>query len=400
MTTIYLVRHAEAEGNLYRRIHGWYDALVTDNGLRQIEALEERFRTIHIDAVWSSDLHRTMTTARAVYVPKGLPLHTDPGLRELGMGEWEDMPWGEARRVHPKALDQFNATDPGWRVEGSESFDRLGERMEAAVRRIALQHPGQTVALFSHGMAIRQLLGRIRGVPPEEWRSMPHGDNTAVSCLTWDGARLSVVMEHDNSHLSEDISTLARQVWWKNSGKAEDVNLWYRPVDWGRERELYLEARRDAWVTVHGPDIPFDGAGFLRDAEEHLSRTPWGVTMAFAGDELTGILQLDPERYKADNAGYIPFCYIMPGRRGRSLGVQLIGQAVSFYRPMGRDKLRLRCAPYNGHAQRFYQKYGFAKVADESGGWVPLEILEKGIGYGPLLHVSRNPAYALQGPGA
>ena len=52
------------------------------------------------------------------------------------------------------------------------------------------------------------------------------------------------------------------------------------------------------------------------------------------------------------------------------------------------------------HAQRFYQKYGFAKVADESGGWVPLEILEKGIGYGPLPHVSRNPAYALQGPGA
>ena len=25
MTQIYLVRHAEAEGNLYRRIHGHYD---------------------------------------------------------------------------------------------------------------------------------------------------------------------------------------------------------------------------------------------------------------------------------------------------------------------------------------------------------------------------------------
>ena len=36
MTTLYLVRHAEAEGNLYRRIHGWYDALVTDNGFRPV----------------------------------------------------------------------------------------------------------------------------------------------------------------------------------------------------------------------------------------------------------------------------------------------------------------------------------------------------------------------------
>ena len=55
MTTIYLIRHAEAEGNLHRRIHGWYDALITENGFAQIKALEDRFRDIHIDAVWSSD---------------------------------------------------------------------------------------------------------------------------------------------------------------------------------------------------------------------------------------------------------------------------------------------------------------------------------------------------------
>ena len=95
MTTIYLIRHAEAEGNLYRRIHGWYDALITDNGFAQIAALQRRFQDIPIDAVWSSDLYRTMTTARAVYVPKGLELHTDPGLREVHMGDWEDKPWGE-----------------------------------------------------------------------------------------------------------------------------------------------------------------------------------------------------------------------------------------------------------------------------------------------------------------
>ena len=38
MTTVYLVRHAEAEGNTYRRIHGQYNSLITQNGLRQIEA--------------------------------------------------------------------------------------------------------------------------------------------------------------------------------------------------------------------------------------------------------------------------------------------------------------------------------------------------------------------------
>ena len=108
MTTIYLIRHAEAEGNLHRRIHGWYDALITENGFAQIKALEDRFRDIHIDAVWSSDLYRTCTTARAIYVPKGLPLHTDPQLREINLGDWEDQTWGQVRHFDPAGMAAFN----------------------------------------------------------------------------------------------------------------------------------------------------------------------------------------------------------------------------------------------------------------------------------------------------
>ena len=39
MTRVYIVRHGEAEGNIYRRIHGQYDSNLTDNGLRQVAAL-------------------------------------------------------------------------------------------------------------------------------------------------------------------------------------------------------------------------------------------------------------------------------------------------------------------------------------------------------------------------
>ena len=67
MTKFYVIRHAEAEGNLYRRIHGWYDSLITPNGYRQIAALEGRFAQEPIDAVYSSDLFRTKTTAGAIY---------------------------------------------------------------------------------------------------------------------------------------------------------------------------------------------------------------------------------------------------------------------------------------------------------------------------------------------
>lgn len=382
MTTIYLIRHSEAEGNLYRRIHGHYNSLVTDNGFRQIEALERRFRDIPVDAVWSSDLYRTMTTARAVYVPKGLELHTDPGLREIFMGDWEDRTWGEVRHSEPELMDRFNHTDPAWRAPNSESFAEVGERVERALRRIAQAHPDQTVAVFSHGTAIRQALAVVKGTAPQDWYGLPHSENTAVTRLDWDGARFQIILEMDASHLDPSISTLARQAWWrKDAEKADAVNLWFRPIDWPRERPLYEAARRDTWLGTHVNGPTYQPEGFLRDAEEHLSRSPWGVTVAMAGERVAGIVQLDTQRYSQDGAGYIPFCYIVPERRNQRLGVQLIGHAVSFFRPLGRDKLRLRCAPYNHHAQHFYATHGFVKIGEEQGSRVPLDILEKYIGY-------------------
>ena len=381
MTTIYLVRHAEAEGNLYRRIHGRYNALITENGFRQIAALEKRFADIPVDAVWSSDLYRTMTTARAVYVPKGLELHTDPQLREIFMGRWEDHPWGEIRHLEPEELTRFNASDPTWRAPDGENLAEVGDRMEAAIRRIAALYPGKTVAIFSHGTAIRQFTANVRGLTPDQWPILGHSDNTAVSKFLFDGEHFTVELEGDSSHLDDSISTLARQNWWRKEGKqSPDVNLWYRPIDWSTERDLYLEARRDAWTTTH-KDKEFQPEGFLADAEKHLTQSPWGVTVAMQGDNIAGLIQLDDNRYREDNAGYIPFYYMAPGPRGTHVAVQMLGHAVSHFRRLGRDKLRLRCAPYNDRAQHFYKKYGFSKIGEETGSRVPLDIMEKYIGY-------------------
>ena len=42
MTKVYLIRHAEAEGNYYRRIQGQWDGGITARGHKQIAALAER----------------------------------------------------------------------------------------------------------------------------------------------------------------------------------------------------------------------------------------------------------------------------------------------------------------------------------------------------------------------
>ena len=375
MTTIYLIRHAEAEGNLYRRVHGWYDSLITENGCRQIAALEERFRDVPIDAVWSSDLFRTRTTARAVYRSKNLPLHTCAGLRELKLGAWEDRTFGAVRRSDPRQMELFNRTDPAWEVEGAETFFQLGDRIYETVRRLARRYPDQTVAMFSHGMAIRQFLGKVKDIPPEEWHAMPHGDNTAVSCLTFDGERFAIQYEMDNSHLPEDISTLARQSWWRKDKKAAaDVNLWADiPVKtWSQDQELYLKLRREVCPGV-------EDALLLTEAEELWNRWPcgmWNINIFHAGERPMGVILYD-DRCSTKRTGYIKFLSILPEDRGRGLGIQLIGAAVSMHRNSGRDRLRLHCPPDNERARRFFERYGFKLIRREKG----QDLLEKYIGF-------------------
>ena len=52
MTKIYLIRHAEAEGNLYRMAHGHYNGMITNyRGYQQIDALRQRFQDVDLSLI-------------------------------------------------------------------------------------------------------------------------------------------------------------------------------------------------------------------------------------------------------------------------------------------------------------------------------------------------------------
>ena len=135
MTSIYIIRHAEAEGNLYRIAQGQANSILTDRGWRQVAALARRFENVHIDAVYSSDLYRTCATASAIYRPKQLPLHRCPGLREICVGVWEQKTWGEIAREEPKQLEYFTHQLHLWHAEGAETPAQVRDRVLAAVKK-------------------------------------------------------------------------------------------------------------------------------------------------------------------------------------------------------------------------------------------------------------------------
>lgn len=378
MTYIYIIRHAEAEGNLYRRVQGHYDSLLTEMGKKQVEALKKRFENIHLDAVYSSDLYRTRTTAAAVYVPKNLPLQITPELREVSMGVWEDTCWADVERDYAEEYANYNSAPHKWNVSGCENFYALSKRITGAVMSIAEKHDGQTVAIVTHGGAIRALLCTVLKIPPDQIRRVFYCDNTAVSLLTYKDGELSIEYMNDNSHLPDNLSAFKMQDWWKKENFSDSSNLRFRPMDLEERGERYLECYRDAWLKAHGNLAGFSDI-YLKIAKKRSKKFRLSVTEAFLGDKPIGLLELSMDQDAKDGAGCIAFFYIDEQYRGKGLAVQLLGHATSVYRALGRKTLRLRVADTNERAIAFYKKYGFHQIGEEDGSVGDLLVMEKNI---------------------
>lgn len=350
MTTIYLIRHAEAEGNLYRIAQGQANSILTDRGWRQVAALARRFEPIQIDAVYSSDLYRTCATASAIYRPKHLPLHRCPELREICVGDWEQKTWGQIAREEPEQLENFTHRLHLWHAEGGETPCQVRDRVLAAIKAITAENDEKTVAVFCHGCAIRILLATLQGIPLEELGSTPHGDNTAVSLLRGDAEGLEVLWRDDNSHLRTP-EFLAEEGGGRHANALEP-GLYFEPLRLPEQQVLLDQALAETGAVPGRPGQPVL-AGCLMDGRP------------------VGLVRFDPDREAEDGRGWVDLFWIQESSRRRGYGTQLLGQAVMYYRPLGRERLRT-----NGPADLpFFVRRGFAPTPDGA--------LEKNIGYDP-----------------
>ena len=372
MTKVYIIRHAEAEGNLYRRIQGWYDSRLTDLGLKQVEALRRRFENTEIDAVYSSDKTRTRRTAAALYKDRGLPLHETPRLREIHMGVWEDMPWGNVERYDREQLSRFNSNPEQWSVEGREYFPETQKRMLGIVRELAEKHEGQAIALFTHGAAIRALMCALKGVPSNEIASIRHCDNTAVALLNVENGEIALEYMSDSSHLGE-LTHFGRQAWWKNNTGFDNSNLRHENMEGEEYTKLYLAARREAFEIARRPGEALQEEEWLRRAQANRRACPEALDIAFMEDEPAGVIELDTERDKEKGIGWIAFHCMFPKYRGKLLAIQLIGHAVSLYRRLGRAKLRAAVPAGNENALGYYKHFGFLEIERTGNNEVVLE---------------------------
>lgn len=216
-TRLIFVRHAEAEGNLQRVFHGWYDSKITQKGHKQAKKVAERLANIPIDIIYSSSLTRTLQTAQYIADVKQLPIIRTDKLKEINGGDWENVPFDDIPKLFPKENYTWENEPHIHQMPNGESTVELSDRLIKEVKSIISKNLGKNICIVSHGGAIRTMLCTFYGKPLEYMKDIYWHDNTSVSIVDYDDEKdeFEVLMEGDSEHLDFELSTVQNQEWWQ-----------------------------------------------------------------------------------------------------------------------------------------------------------------------------------------
>jgi probable phosphoglycerate mutase len=206
-----LVRHGESQpadpDNPFPLIGGHGDPpLHVPDGVEQAEAACRRLIESGEDfaAVYVTNLQRTRQTARVLLDHLGVEPIVEPDLREVFLGDWEG---GEFRKRaaerDPTILRMWE--EQRWEVvPNAEKAVDFAARVRAGVERIAEKHPDQTVAVFTHGGVIGQIIAEATGA---RGFAFTGSDNCGISHLVVTHDRWIVRAWNDTGHLGNRFTT-------------------------------------------------------------------------------------------------------------------------------------------------------------------------------------------------
>lgn len=200
-TRIIAIRHGETAWNVDARIQGHLDIPLNDTGLWQAERAGAALADERLDAIYSSDLQRALSTAQAVGQTTGCPVLPDAGLRERCFGSFEGRTFKEVEAEQPEQALRWRKRDPDFVPDGGgESLAMLRSRIQHTVDRLASQHMGGQIALVAHG-GVMDMLYRLATRQDLQAHRTWELHNAAINRLLWTPEGLTLVGWGDVAHL-------------------------------------------------------------------------------------------------------------------------------------------------------------------------------------------------------
>ncbi|TCP47382.1 putative phosphoglycerate mutase [Tamaricihabitans halophyticus] len=201
-TELLLIRHGESEPARKDRpfplVEGQGDPALAPEGQLSAQRVAQRLRDEPLDQLYVTTLRRTAQTAAPLAAHSGLVPKVEADLREVHLGEWEG---GLFRQMvaekHPLVL-QMRAECRWDVIPGAESTESLANRVRGAIERLVHRHPGERLAVFTHGGVIDQALTIAAGARPFAFLG---ADNCSISRLVIIDETWLVRGFNDTAHL-------------------------------------------------------------------------------------------------------------------------------------------------------------------------------------------------------
>lgn len=195
-----LARHGQTDHNLQRRYQGQIDTALNQAGLEQTEKLAARLAAERIDAIYSSDLRRSLQTAEMIAHGHALKVIRDARLREMSFGEWEGYTHDEVQAQAPALVSEWIKDPVNVAPPRGETVRELAARVQAGLDEVRRAHAAETVVFVTHGGVIRTLLCLGLGIELDH-QSQFDTSTGSLSEISFYGETAVVNLFNGTSHL-------------------------------------------------------------------------------------------------------------------------------------------------------------------------------------------------------
>jgi probable phosphoglycerate mutase len=199
-TRVFALRHGQTAWNAGQRVQGHLDVPLDDTGRWQAGRLAQALAGEPLAAIYSSDLQRAVATAQPLARASGAPLVTDARLRERLLGTFQGCTHAEIEQRWPEVAARWRRREPDFGPGGGETLTDFSTRAVAAVAALAAQHPGQAIAVVSHGGVLDCLYRAAVGAALDLPRNWSVG-NATINRLLYNGEGFALLSWDDHAHL-------------------------------------------------------------------------------------------------------------------------------------------------------------------------------------------------------
>lgn len=193
MTTIFLIRHAQCEGNLKKVLSGRTDFKLTEEGKMTANNLVEKFKKFKIDKIYSSPSIRCIDTIRPTAKWLNLDINICNDLIEKDFGVYDGMTWEEIKKQNPQVVidkDKFNEIRG---IEGQETSSQVRKRIKESIQNIAEKEDGYNIIICSHGCTIELFLRDINHIKQTEQREKYGQKNAQINLIEYQNNKFEII---------------------------------------------------------------------------------------------------------------------------------------------------------------------------------------------------------------